>query len=209
MMVAGLVLSLGGGIDIVMMGSLASAEEAGIFSVAVKVAGLCSLSNYAITRLAAPAIAEHFCGGDPGTLSRYTRHIARVMFLTTLPLCLVVFLLPSFILGIFGREFTTGALALQVMVIAQLINAAAGPVGIFLQMTNREKLLQKILLFTVTLHCGINMILIPRFGMMGAAAANAMDLILWNLLAVFFIKRHHNFLTVAWPELNILKRPGR
>ncbi len=47
-------------------------------------------------------------------------------------------------------------------------------------------------------YCIINLMLIHRFGVTGAAMANASDLILWNIVAMFFIKRYYDFYTVSW-----------
>jgi O-antigen/teichoic acid export membrane protein len=172
----------------------------------MKVSTLCSLPAYAITRIAAPAIAARHAAGDPADLERYTRRISLMMFLSTLPLCLFILFLAGPIMKIFGPEFSRGVPALVILTGSTLVNASTGPVGIFLQMTGKEKVFQSILLFTVTLHCGITVLLIPRFGITGAALAGALDLVLWNLLAVFFIRRHNGFYTL--PRLGFI-RPGR
>ena len=100
-----------------------------------------------------------------------------------------------FLLSFFGTEFLIAKNTLLILLIGQIVNAMSGSVGFILQMTGREKVYQNILLLTLVINITLNIILIPKFGIEGAAIASAFSLLLWNLCSVFYIYRKYNVLT--------------
>jgi O-antigen/teichoic acid export membrane protein len=70
-------------------------------------------------------------------------------------------------------------------------------------MTGKEKSTMYILITSVIVNFFLNFILIPLFGLNGAAYATASSTVLWNLLAVVLIYKYHGFLT--YPIINPAK----
>ena len=62
-------------------------------------------------------------------------------------------------------------------------------------MTGKEKVYQNILLLVLVINIALNIILIPKFGIEGAAMASASSLLLWNLSSVFYIYKQYHVLT--------------
>jgi O-antigen/teichoic acid export membrane protein len=105
-------------------------------------------------------------------------------------------------LGIFGREFQTGSFALRLLTVGQFINAISGSVGLILLMTAQERVFHKIIIATTIINFVLNVLLIPKYGVNGAAFVSMVSTVFWNLSAVYFIKRHHNIFTLYIPLIS-------
>ena len=188
--------------DTIMLGMFRTEGEIGIYNVALRVASLTSIMLFAINSIAAPKFAEFYGKKDMQGLQQTVQHSTKLIFWTSFPILLVFFLFPSLILGIFGKDFKTGSYALMFLTFGQFINAISGSVGYILQMTGRQKTFQNILLVATTINIILNAVLIPRFGINGAAFASMVSMGLWNIIAFIYIKNTLNILTFYLPYLN-------
>jgi O-antigen/teichoic acid export membrane protein len=82
----------------------------------------------------------------------------------------------------FGPEYAGGYLALVVLATGQLLNAAAGSVGALLNMTGHARDTVAGLLAGAILNATLNLVLIPLYGIEGAAYATAITFVFWNVL---------------------------
>lgn len=186
---------------IIMLGMFKTDAEVGIFNVAVKIATFTSITLFAINSIAAPKFAEFYGKREMKGLGKIAQQSTKLIFWTSFPVLLVIFLFPSFILGIFGQEFKTGIYALILLTIGQFINAISGSVGLILQMTGKQKVFQNIILTATLFNVVLNAILIPKYGINGAALANMFALVFWNLSSVIYIKLSMNINTLYIPVL--------
>jgi O-antigen/teichoic acid export membrane protein len=186
---------------IIMLGMFRSNVEVGIFNVAVKISLITTVSLMAINSIAAPKFAEFYGKSDMAGLGRIARQSSKLIFWTSFPVLLIIFVSPSFILGVFGEDFKAGVLALILLTIGQFINAVSGSVGFILNMTGRQKVFQNIILITTMLNILLNLILIPAYGINGAAFANMVTMVFWNLCSVIYIKRYLKIDTIYIPIL--------
>ena len=68
-----------------------------------------------------------------------------------------------------------------------MINAFCGSVGVYLNMTNKQTTFQWIIASAVVVNVFLNWMLIPRYGMQGAAIATSASMIMWNVTAVLYV----------------------
>ena len=103
-------------------------------------------------------------------------------------------------MGVLGPEFVAGANVLRIMTVAHFISASSGMVGAFLNMTGGQVVFSRIVLAAVALNVVLNLLLIPTFGMMGAATAAGITLSLWNIAGAVVIYRKHgiNMYYIPW-----------
>jgi O-antigen/teichoic acid export membrane protein len=187
--------------DTIMIGVLRTGVEIGIYNVAMKISILTSITLFAINSIAAPKFAEFYQKGDREGLAKIIHQSTKLIFWSSTSIILVIFLFPSFILGIFGEEFKTALYALLILTFGQFINAISGSVGYILQMTGKQKVFQYIVLTAALLNIGLNALLIPRYGINGAALASMLSMAFWNLSSVLFIRSHLNIMTIYIPGL--------
>lgn len=187
--------------DTIMLGIFRTEREVGVYNVAMKVAALTSITLYAINRIAAPKFAESYAKGDTTGFEAIVRQSTRLIFWTSLPILVIFFVFPSFILGIFGEEFKAGEYALLLLTIGYFINAISGSVGYILQMTGKQKVFQNIMIVAVIINIGLNIFLIPEYGITGAAFAHLFSLAFWNISSVIYIKAAFNVTTIYFPGI--------
>jgi len=169
----------------------------GVYNVAVKVALFTTLTLSAVNSIVAPKLSESFNNNRNSEFKDIIRYSTRLIFFSTIPILLLIFLFPEFILSLFGAEFVIAKLALIILTVSQAVNALSGSVGTILNMTGKQKVYGSILLISLILNIVLNYILIPSYGINGAAVASACSLIFWNLYSVYYIYKQYNVLTIV------------
>ena len=197
MMISSSVLLLMTWSDSLMIGSFSGKHEVGVYNVAVKVALFTTLTLSAVNSIVAPKLSESFNNNRNSEFKDIIRYSTRLIFFSTIPILLLIFLFPEFILSLFGAEFVIAKLALIILTVSQAVNALSGSVGTILNMTGKQKVYGSILLISLILNIVLNYILIPSYGINGAAVASACSLIFWNLYSVYYIYKQYNVLTIV------------
>ncbi|VEP16851.1 Membrane protein involved in the export of O-antigen and teichoic acid [Hyella patelloides LEGE 07179] len=171
--------------DALMLGYFRPAAEVGIYRAASQTALLMTLFTRSLVTIFTPMIAKLYSKGEFEQLGTIFRTASRWSFSLTLPLFLIVVVTGKDILGVFGTEFTIGWLPLIILAGGQL--ARAGPGGFamhMLAMSGHQYLkLFGDLLLAIT-NIGLNILMIPRWGMMGAAVATGISILGINLLRI-------------------------
>nr|MDA3878674.1 polysaccharide biosynthesis C-terminal domain-containing protein [Halothiobacillus sp.] len=169
--------------DIIMLGWFGSAAEVGIYHVAVQGATLVAFGLQVANAVMAPHFARLYTLGDMDKLQRLVTASARVVLLVALPLALAfVFAGGTIVTWVFGEGFAASHLPLAILALGQLANVAFGSVGFLLNMTGNERHTARVLWQTALLNVVLNGLLIPFYGMVGAAVASAVSLLTWNAL---------------------------
>ncbi len=189
--------------DTIMLGMFRTETEVGVYSVVLKVAMLTSVGLFAINSIAAPKFAEFYSRGDMKGLGKIVQQSTKLIFWSSFPILLILFIFPSFILGTFGGEFKVGVLALIILTLGQFANSISGSVGYILQMTGKHKVFQNIMLTATIINIVLNAVLIPVYGINGAALASMTSMIYWNLASVVYIRANFNIMTLYIPLLKI------
>jgi O-antigen/teichoic acid export membrane protein len=178
----------------IMLGIFRSDAEVGVFNAAVKISAFTGISLLTINYIAAPKFAELYGKGDSGGLRRIIHQSTKLIFWTSAPILILIFLFPKYILGLFGPEFESGWIALVILTLGQFVHSVSGSVGFILQMTGREKAFQYIISVASILSVLLSVAIIPSYGVIGAAIANTVSIGLWNILSVLYIKKAFGFL---------------
>ena len=187
--------------DKLMIGNMMGSEEVGIYFTAFKLSMFASIALMAINSIASPKFAELYGKKDFDGLKKVAHQSSKMIFLATLPLVLVFFVFPEFLLGLFGDEFKVGVKAFVFLSFGKLISSLSGSVGNILQMTGKQVIFMNVLFVGAIVNVLLNFFLIPKFGINGAALASMISLSMWNLIMVYFVKREFGFYTFYIPFL--------
>lgn len=176
--------------DIVMLGALRENQEVGVYRVVIQVATLVAFGLQAANQLLQPYFARLYAQGNLVQLQRLVTASARIILLLALPPALLLFFWgqPLLIL-LFGGPYAVGATAMTIIVAGQLTNAAFGSVGILLNMTGHERDTVRGVAIAAITNIILNALLIPYFGMNGAAFATAITLLIWNLILWLYVRK--------------------
>ena len=189
-------------IAVILLGILANTESAGVFDVARKMAILVSFGLAAISMPLAPTVAKLHASGNHSQLQRVIVRSARASFLTALPVAIGLIAVGQWGLSLFGRAFQSGFVALIILCLGQLVNAYTGSVAVVLNMTGHSRDVAHGVLAAAILNTLLSILLIPRWGLEGAAVATVVGIIVFNVLLTM---RVHQRLGIRVSRLGINK----
>lgn len=171
------------------VGALLSLGAAAIFTAATRLLKLGNFVNQAAFQASAPQIAEDLGTGEIEQASSVYRSASTWLVLATWPLYLGAILYAPEILSLFGDDFVEGASALRILSVAMLVASASGPIEAVLVMSGRttQNLINNIVALGVNI--ALLFLLVPPFGLEGAAFAWAISVMCTNLLPMVQVVR--------------------
>jgi O-antigen/teichoic acid export membrane protein len=189
------------------VGTLDGPRAVGVYSVVQKGAELIVVLLVAANMPLAPAIARMHARQDREGLQHVTERVALATLAVSLPAALAFAFFPTVYLGIFGAGFHSGAAALTILALAQLVNAAAVPAGNVLIMTGNERVAVRGIAAGLLANLVLAVILVPPFGVTGGAIASATSLVLWNVVLLVLARRRVGVNVTAFPWLRVKASP--
>lgn len=175
-------------LDIILVGALAGLEAAAIYTAATRLLVLGQMIARAVAVSGQPLLGESL-GREDRTDAR---HLYRVttgwLVAVTWPWYISLMIWAPLLLGIFGDEYETGRHALLVLSAAMLFATSCGMVDMVLNMGGKSfwNLANVVIAFSVNIV--IDLILIPRIGLLGAAIGWGSAIVLANLLPLIQVR---------------------
>lgn len=172
--------------DLFVLTRYAGAVEVGIYSAALRAGQILVLFLTSVSLMFSPYVADLHSRGETAKLDRLFKTLTRWTIAATVPLFLLLTVAPSETLRIFGSEFSGGQTALLILLAGQFVNIATGSVGFVLIMVGRTGWDLGVYAGSFALNLALAFWLCPRYGMEGAALANAVTFALskWTRLAL-------------------------
>ena len=187
--VVGALYLLNSRIDIFLLGLFRGHDEVAVYNVVLKVSEIGSFCLITVNYIIAPAIAKLFSNGDLTQLQQLIRRAAQVVLIIGLPLLLLIAIFRKTILVFFGVDFLNGEQALLILCAGQLVNVLCGSVGTILIMSGHQRFSIYSLAISTGVGIILNVLLTPRFGLVGTAIATASSIAVWNCLMYFFVNK--------------------
>lgn len=171
-------------IGVIMLGTLSGPQQAATFDVAMKASTLVAFVLMAVNIPMGPVLATQYAKSDREGLQHLATKGAWIALAGALPAAAGLTMLGPWFLKWMGEGFSTGSIALGILCLGQLINAACGSVGLILNMTGHEHDTARAVFVSGILNAVFCLILIPNFGIEGAAISAAISMAIWNLRLV-------------------------
>lgn len=174
-------------LPILILGLFATSAEVGVFAMASRIAVLAAFAVTAVNWIVAPLVASAHGTGNTAAVERTAQRATVLCMAFGLPIVAAFFIVPQYVMGLFGEAFVDGGTTLQILALGYAASIVAGPVGIVLTMTGHERALRSNVTtaFVVTLVAGLA--LIPSLGSMGAAVAVTLGMMVQNLLGALCV----------------------
>ncbi len=168
--------------DILLLGLFRSSEEVGQYRAAFQVSALVAFGVQVVAMVYAAKFAQFRHNTDPAQFQKIVSRAARLAFGFAFPAALVLVLWGGFFLELlFGAEFRDGYAPLAILAAGQAMAAFFGSIGILLNMSGMEKHVAKGMGFVALSNLVLNIVLIPPFGMTGAALATVLSISVWKV----------------------------
>ena len=177
-------------VDRLFVGYYRPASEVGIYQAASQLSVTFALILSAFNTIFSPMAADLYHHGEMGRLEELYRVSTKWGLYLSLPPFLVTCFAPKLVMGVlFGKAYVTGWAALLILTFGQVVNAGTGPVGYLLVMAGHQKKMFHISGTTCAVAIVLGLLLIPRYGMTGAAIATGAALACMFITAVIVAKR--------------------
>ncbi|WP_028322848.1 flippase [Desulfatiglans anilini] len=191
---------------VIMLGMFRPETEVGYYDIAVRLATLTTFVLTSINSMAAPKFSELYHTGKMEELFYVAKKSAKLIFWTTLPILLVLVFIGKPILNLFfGPDFTAAYPAMVLLLIAQFVNSISGSTGYFMNMTDNQNVFRNIILGAAIVTVALGFLLIPTFGINGAAFAGMISIVFWNITTIIYIKMKYNNSISYIPFIRIFK----
>jgi len=170
-------------LDRLFLGAYAAPATVGVYQAAAQACMLFGVVAGAFNVVVAPRISFLYQSSQMHRLEQVYKVVTKWIVYASTPLFLLFFCAPRQVLGVlYGVNYASSATPLVILSFAQLIGALAGPIGILLIFTARQRVFAVVASGGVVLSTVLNYALIPRYGPIGAAWATA-----GGYVAIFFV----------------------
>ncbi|TIO06280.1 lipopolysaccharide biosynthesis protein [Mesorhizobium sp.] len=162
--------------DVLMVGAYMEPNDVAVYFATVKTLALVHFVYFAVKAGVAQRYAQ-FTHGEPEKLAAFARETVSWTFWPSLAMALLLLALGQPMLALFGAEFVAGYPLLFLLVFGVVARAAVGPCESLLTMSGNQNICAAVYAITLAFNIGLNLVLIPLFGLWGAAMATAFAMI--------------------------------
>ena len=191
-------------IDVNFVAKYQSMEQLGIYSIAAFIGLVIETPLSALEKIAGTKISNLFAKNNLSEIEKIYKLSSKylMIFCGLMASVLIVCIKP--LLGLLPGDYSSGAMVTIIICIGAFFNAATGVNYSIITYSNYYKLgaifYSSLLVVTIIL----NMILIPIYGIMGAAIASCAASVLHNMLRFIFIKIKLNMQPFTFDSLKIV-----
>ena len=184
--------------DVLFISAYDTFESVAYYSIAVKLATVTALALISVNIVIAPKIASIYNDKNFYQLKLILKKATRMNVVISLPIIIILLFFSEYVLSTFGSNYILAKNALWILLIAQFFNSITGPSALYLNMTGRQKKLNVILVISLLINVVLNIILVPDFGMLGAAISTTTSFVISKILAsalVFYLDNVKTFIS--------------
>jgi O-antigen/teichoic acid export membrane protein len=148
-----------------------------IYYAAAKTMVLLHFVYYAVKAGSAQRFSQYYANGDRTQLAAFLRDTIHWTFWPTLALAAFLLVCGKPLLLFFGPGFGSGYPLLFILAAGILVRASIGPAEILLAMAGQQSIAAVVYIATFVVNVALNLVLIPRYGLSGAAFAVSISLV--------------------------------
>jgi O-antigen/teichoic acid export membrane protein len=173
-----------GTLETLVLGFVGLTTGVGIFAVASRLSSLGTLFFLSVGNISTPLIAEFYSRGELEQLKKLYQKTTQWVLMLNVPLFLTFVLFSKPLLAIFGGDFTNGEMALIVLAVGNLVYTGTGLGANILDMTHHTRINSANSVFMVFITIASDLLLIPHWGVIGAAAASSFSTVIVNIVCL-------------------------
>ena len=187
--------------DMIAVSYFLGPESTGIYFAALKTIALLAFVNFAVGAASANQIASLHAAGQTEEMRNALDGAINLAFWPTIFGAVILVALAPMLLSLFGKDFAAHGYLTAVLAIGFVAKSWVGPAELYLNVLGYQKLCAAILLVSAAVNILLNIALIPVLGLLGAAIATSVSLIVLAV-SLFFIS-HRRLGVVLRPTIPI------
>jgi O-antigen/teichoic acid export membrane protein len=180
-------------VDILTLEHLRSPDEVAVYYAAARLLALVAFVYFAIAGATTHKFTQYHVAGDTERLNKFFRETIHWTFWPSLAACVLILAFGKPLLWLFGASFESGYLVMFILAVGMLCRAAVGPAERLLNMLGERKQCASVYAGAFMVNLGLCLLLIPHFGIDGAAIATSSALAFESVLLYFIAKRRLGF----------------
>lgn len=177
-------------LDIVLVAALRSPAEAALYAAASRFVTVGQVGVQAIQQALGPQLAGQFARGQKREAEEVFQTSTAWSMLMAWPVYIACAVLAGTLLSIFGARYTEVTSTVVVLCSAMLFAIACGPVDVVLLMAGRSWLSLANTFAALVVNLTLNVLLIPKYGALGAGIAWSISIVVRNLLPLIQVRHH-------------------
>jgi O-antigen/teichoic acid export membrane protein len=182
-------------------------ENVGAYRIYIQIVALLQLILGSTARIYKPVISELIPEGADQEIKKVYKQVSKWVLSITMLGFLVIALYGNQITSLLFTDAYSGyPAALVILALGTLVNSSFGPEGMTLEAYGNTKIVLLNSLISLFINIGLGFILIPKYGIVGAAIATAVTLSVngfLGLLEIFFIYKMQPFSLKSFKYLGI------
>ncbi len=184
--------------DILVLEIFVAPDDVAVYYAATKILALVVFVHFAVSAATAHRFAEYHIAGEREKLKRFLSDSIKWTFWPSLAGTLVLLAAGKLLLSLFGPGFSSGYGLMFVLAIGLLARAGVGPVERLLNMVGEQKACAAIYASAFIANVALCFLLIPRFGLYGAAIAISTAMLIESALLFLVTKRKLGLHVFVW-----------
>src|SRR3989344_3524706 len=182
-------------IDSFLVGYFLDVTQVGFYNAAVPIALLFTFMPTIFVKMFFPIINREYSLKNYGVIEEISKQVTKWIFLINFPFFLIILLFPETIIGIlFGYEYVVAKDALRILAIGYFFFSLFLISERLLLTKGKSKIILYDLIFTSFINIFLNILLIPKFGINGAATSTSFSWIILSLLWFFQTQKFLNII---------------
>ncbi len=176
--------------DIILLGLLVGPEPIAIYYAAVKTLALVAYIHFATSLVAARPFADLFASkADISEVNALYRRMTHWTLWPSIATAAAIVILAPYILLLFGPNYTQGQSVIIILAVGLVFQGAVGPVQNVLNMAGQQKMSAKSAFTAMAINICLNLMLIPIWGIQGAAIATTIGTITQSLMMLWLANK--------------------
>ena len=203
-MFSGLIATIFYWIDSSLLGYFMGAINVGIYNAATPLVGLMAFIPAMFAQLFFPLITKEFSRKNHKVIRELSKQVGKWIFILNLPLFLIMFAFPNTLVNtFFGEQYLIAGSVLRILSVGGLISSLSFLSTDLITMIGKSKLILMNIIGASILNVILNAILIPRYGLNGAAIATMIVTALFAITLLCEVKHHIKVIPIKRTAIKI------
>jgi O-antigen/teichoic acid export membrane protein len=185
--------------DVLLVGVFMQPNEVAVYFATVKTLALVHFVYFSVKAGVAQRYAQ-FNQGDRAKLAEFARETVSWTFWPSVAMALVVLILGKPMLHLFGPGFEAGFPLLFPLLLGVVARAAIGPAEALLTMSGNQNICAAVFGATLAVNISLSVLLIPLFGLWGAALATTISMLFEALVLMLTVRRRLGIIMFAFAQ---------
>lgn len=185
----------------VLLGLFVSSGEVALYFIASRLSSFANVFFVSVVNsIISPKLALQFEMGDINSAAKLARLSVLFLIFTALPTVVFLIFFGKYLLNLFGSEYVAAATALTILCLGQIGNIVLAPNISILIMSNMERVVVRSQFVGLIGNCLLLIILVPYFGINGAAISTASTIVFTNIFLWVKVRQIYSISVIPkWP----------